>query len=128
MEYEKVVLYGDFVNSFIDLVLTTYLGDDVTTELQQLYHFNWCWRKTIANFKEEGIDLGTLEHARAYFMDFMIEFYYNAVDKSEESNAVTKTSSLWYQLFDYMGEKTRADIDGFLEVYKLFDKSVKDKT
>ena len=128
VEYEKVILYGDFVNSFIDLVLSTYMGDDVTTAIQQLHHFNWCWNKTITNFKNEGINLGKLDNVRIYFLDFMIEFFYNAQDKSPESHAVIKTSALWFQLFDYMGEKTRADIDGFLEVYKLFEKSVRVKT
>jgi len=103
------------------------MGDEVTSDLEQLHHFNWCWDKVVNNFKEEGINLGKLHNVRAYFQDFMIEFYYNALDKSPDSTAVGKTRDLWYQLFDYMGEKTRADIDGFLEVYKLFDKSVKSK-
>ena len=61
---EKMELYYDLSYSLYLLIRTTYLGYDddfsetkvkMTPEDNQS-HFDWCWNKTIENFKKENIN------------------------------------------------------------------------
>ena len=57
-------LFRDFCFSLLNLVDTTYLGDDDSgvetkiglSEEDNETHFKWCWNKTIDNFKKENIE------------------------------------------------------------------------
>ena len=52
----KVSLFGDYLSSLYNLVNDTYLGLDVIkTDKEITGHFNWCWEKTIGNFKKEKL-------------------------------------------------------------------------
>ena len=64
MIFEKRQLFSDFTFSLYDLISSTYLGDetDSTSETKLIMsqdeknsHFDWCWLKTITNFKKESI-------------------------------------------------------------------------
>ena len=59
---EKMDLYYDFSFSLYFLVLETYLGEEKSNETKvtlsdddKTKHFDWCWNKTIGNFKKEEI-------------------------------------------------------------------------
>ena len=63
MNYEKIELFGDIFKSLNQIVLDTYMGDDIketkismTLEDKEL-HFEWCWKKTIDDFMKEGIEI-----------------------------------------------------------------------
>lgn len=123
IKYEKCELYGDFALSLIMTIFDTYMGDDVTSLDDQFKHFEWAWQKTILNFVEEGLDFeGNLLYE--YFLEFMLEVYYPIVNKNEIT-IDKKISKLWLDIFDYHRIKTNSDIDALIEIYDIFEKSLK---
>lgn len=123
IKYEKCELYSDFALSLIMTIFDTYMGDDVTSLDDQFKHFEWAWQKTILNFVEEGLDFeGNLLYE--YFLEFMLEVYYPIVNKNEIT-IDKKISKLWLDIFDYHRIKTNSDIDALIEIYDIFEKSLK---
>ena len=123
IKYEKCELYSDFALSLIMTIFDTYMGDDVTSLDDQFKHFEWAWQKTILNFVEEGLDFeGNLLYE--YFLEFMLEVYYPIINK-DEITIDKKISKLWLDIFDYHRIKTNSDIDALIEIYAIFEKSLK---
>jgi hypothetical protein len=125
IRFDKCQLYSDFVCSLLMIVFDTYLSDVITTEKQQLEHFNWCWNKNISNFKEEDIIFTPIKELHDYFKEFTFEVYYAIEDKDNSEYVNTNLISLWEYIFDYKKPKSRSDIDSFIEIYNIFEKSVK---
>lgn len=125
IKFDRVSLYLDFILSFLTLTFDTYLGDDVMTVDDKIKHFNWCWNKNIYNFKKEDIEFIDNKDLKNYFMEFMIEIYYNLEGKENNNNVNDNIINLWKHIFNYNGVKTRADIDSFIDIYNIFDKSLK---
>ena len=123
IKYEKCELYSDFALSLIMTIFDTYMGDDFTSLDDQFKHFEWAWQKTILNFVEEGLDFeaNTLYE---YFLEFMLEVYYPIVNKNELC-IDKKICKLWLDIFDYHRIKTNSDIDALIEIYIIFEKSLK---
>lgn len=124
VKFDRVELYFDFIISLLHLVFDTYLGDDITPKAGRIKHFNWCWDKNISNFKNEGIIFESNDDLKSYFREFTIEIFYNLGIK-EDSNVHQNIIKLWTHIFNYRGVKSRADIDSFIEIYNIFDKSLK---
>lgn len=124
IKYEKCELYNDFIQSLIFLVYDTYLGDDITNEQEQKNHFNWCWDKNIANFKKENISFSNTK-LKNYFLEFMLEVYYPITKKDENQVALDNIIKLWSYIFDYNNNKSKSDIDTLIEVYQMFENSLK---
>ena len=82
VRFDKCQLYSDFVCSLLMLVFDTYLGDVITTEKQQIEHFNWCWVTNKENFVKEGL-LFDSKKLYDYFLEFMLEMFYSIADKKE---------------------------------------------
>ena len=123
IKYEKCELYSDFALSLIMTIFDTYMGDDVTPLDDQFKHFEWAWQKTILNFVEEGLDFeGNLLYE--YFLEFMLEVYYPIINKNEIT-IDKKISKLRLDIFDYHRIKTNSDIDALIEIYVIFEKSLK---
>jgi hypothetical protein len=59
-----------------------------------------------------------------YFLEYMLEVFY-----SSEKKLIDYTDKislkLWCEIFDYDKLKTNSDMDTFIEIYKIFDKSLK---
>ena len=123
IKFEKCVLYSDFVQSLLRLAFDTYLGDDVTSVEQQLNHFKWCWGKNLNNFFSEGL-LFDSPNLYNYFLEFMLEVYYT-IEKETGENIEKKLLKLWYNIFDFNKAKSQSDIDTLIEIYKIFEKSLK---
>ena len=119
---ERCELYGDFIQSFLNLVFKTYLGDDITDLSEREAHFNWCWDKTIENFSKEDISFQSRDGLYEYFRIYLFTTFYIISDK----NIILELSSnrLWKITFDYNKVKTQSDIDNLLEVYNLFSFSI----
>lgn len=126
IKYEKCELYGDFIQSLILLVYDTYMGDDITNEEDKKNHFRWCWDKNIGNFKEEGIFIES-EQLYNYFLEFMLEVYYTISKKEENPIAHENILKLWIYIFNYHNNKSKSDMDTLIELYKLFENSMKTK-
>ena len=101
------------------MAFDTYMGDNFTSQVEQLNHFSWCWKKNFDNFVSEGISINS-QGLYIYFLEFMIETYYLSPKKEENNKLLLK---LWYDLFDYTKLKTNSDIDTFIEIYIIFEKS-----
>lgn len=119
IKYEKCELYSDFVQSLISLIFNTYLGDEITTVLDQKNHFKWCWNKNVTNFKLEGIFVNS-QKLYKYFYDFMFQVFYT-VPKTEVEQANDNILKLWKYILDYNNNKSKSDVDTLIEVYKLFE-------
>lgn len=124
IKYEKCELYNDFIQSLIFLVYDTYLGDDITNEQEQKNHFNWCWDKNIINFKKENISFNDTK-LKNYFLEFMLEVYYPITKKDENQIALDNILKLWSYIFDYNNNKSKSDVDTLIEVYQMFENSLK---
>lgn len=119
VKFEKCELYGDFVLSFLVLVFDTYMGDDIMSSGDQVKHFKWCWDKNVENFKLEGVNIES-DKLYEYFLEYMLEVFYFS-DKTNQNDNL----KLWNDLFDYSKSRSQSDMDTFIEVYKLFEKSLK---
>ena len=125
VKYDRVNLYLDFVLSLLHLSFDTYMGDDITDYELRVKHFDWCWNKNINNFKEEGIIFQDNDELKSYFSEFMLEIFYNLDGKDNNPHVYYNIINLWVHIFNYNGTKSRADIDSFIEIYNIFDKSLK---
>ena len=122
--FERVDLYRDFLLSLNDLILITYMGDDVTNEEEQMNHFNWCWNTTCKALNHSQIVFNKNLELHMYFLNFYFDTFYS-VDKDEEKTNIANFHPLWDSIFNYNIEKPRTDLDTFLILYRLFDKSHK---
>ena len=118
---ERGLLYLDFTHTIYDTVVSTYLGDDVMDGKSVKEHFDWCWGKTITSFKKEEIYIESTE-LYTYFFTLFLESFYSENDKSEAN--VGKLLDFWIDVFDYSNIKTRSELEAFIDLYKLFDKSL----
>ena len=128
IRYDRCMLYGDFVTSLLWLMFDTYMGDDVTNSEKQIEHFKWYWKKNIINFENENIIFdGYNNNGKKlynYFLEFALDIFYNH-PKDKEWDVATKVTTLWVNIFDYTASKSRSDVDSFIELYTLFEKSIK---
>lgn len=119
---EKCELYSDFIQSLLLLVFDTYMGDDITPPLEQVNHFKWCWNKNVENFREEGFQIDN-NKIYNYFLEFMKEVYYPLPTKVANDNTYSNLLKLWLFIFDFDSLKSKSDMDTFIEVYSLFNKT-----
>jgi hypothetical protein len=123
--YEKCELYNDFIQSLTLLIFDTYMGDDITNNVEQKNHFKWCWETNVNNFSKEGIIINDTKIYK-YFLTFMLDVYYN-INKNDEDNIKKNILKLWNHIFDYYNNKSKSDVDTLIEVYKSFESSIKVK-
>jgi len=130
--YEKTKLFGDLINTFMLRTVNTYLGaieSNIFTKTQQRNnHFRWCWNQTILDFNKEGIIFYDDNKVREYFKEVTTKSFYTFTDKSKSGAPVLHALNLWYKLFTYDGIKSQMDVDGFLDIYGLFDEALKGKS
>lgn len=116
--YERTIIYHDFTVSLIDLVFSTYLGDDITTTKQQKQHFIWCWNKTIESFLAEGLNFDD-KKLKSYFWDIISEMFYSVRNKTLDTGQ--RFINICSYLLSYYSSKSLLDMDSFITLYKLFD-------
>lgn len=125
IKYERCNLYSDFIQSLITTITDTYMGDDVTSQDdEKIRHFKWCFDKTIDNFKKENIHFKDTIDLYDYFLIFLFKVYYQVSDKKTNPNLANNIGKMWLKLFDMFTYKTKSDMDSFLELYELFEKSL----
>ena len=127
---EHTELFRDFCLSFYYLILETYLGDDIDTVTetkvgmttqQKKDHFNWCWQKTIENFKKESIHFIFNEADMTFFESFFFEIFYQQTDQKIKDNI----QNFLEQIFNRNTKKSKSDIEIFTDLYKLLERSLK---
>jgi uncharacterized membrane protein len=125
MTYEKIELYGDVFKSLNQIILDTYLGDTifatkiVLTDEDNLSHFEWCWKKTIDNFKKEDIHIKYEGEHKDYFKSFYMDTFYNQ-NEERIKNSIPK---FLMDIFDVGVSYSKSDLDLLTELYKLVEKN-----
>lgn len=124
---EKMDLYYDFSFSLYYLILETYLGDEKNNETKitlsdedNIKHFEWCWDKTIDNFKKEEITFNRKGDHYDYFLSFFTEIFYN----QKESKIKDSIGVFFNDLFDRKKPFTKSDLDMISSIYKSLDKNM----
>jgi hypothetical protein len=120
-------LYYDFSFSLYYLVLDTYLGEEKSNETKvtlsdddKTKHFDWCWNKTIGNFKKEEIIFNLKGDHYEYFLSFFTEIFYN----QKESRIKDSIGTFFNDLFDRKKPFTKSDLDMISSIYKSLDKNM----
>lgn len=124
---EKMDLYYDFSVSLHHLILDTYLGESNDNETKVTFndddnrnHFEWCWGKTIENFKKEEITFKDRGDHYEFYISFFTEIFYN-----QKETKIKNTISLFFSdLFDRKKPYTKADLDMISTIYKSLDKNM----
>jgi len=125
IDYNRTVLYSDFIESLFELIFTTYIGDEYYEIEDKFLHFDWCWYKNLENFKEENITFITTDICFEYFLSLMYETFYNNKIKSEKTN--NKLISLYKNILSYTNKKTNSEFDEMIKLYQMIEKMVKFK-
>jgi hypothetical protein len=125
---EKMDLYYDLSYSLYLLIKTTYLGDEndsIETKVKMddsdnIKHFNWCWGKTIENFKKENITFEVEGEHYDYFLSLFSEIYYN------QTKDIVRDSidAFFNDLFNREKPFTQVDLDLIFNIYKSLDKNL----
>lgn len=122
--YNKLDLFRDFVFSLTNSIYETYLGDDNgTLKLSyedNLKHFDWCWLKTIQNFKKEEIFFEEKGESYDFVKSFVEETFYNQ-QITEVKNSLDK---FFKEVFNLDKPHTHSDLDLLLMFYKNLDKNL----
>ena len=118
---ERLELFHDFINYLNELIVTTYMGDDITVGEDKNKHFDWCWSKVIDSFKEEEIYFLYDSDLYNYLNIFYKESFYE--ENNKETKNISSLSDFWEKLFSYKNIKTMSEYESLLELYKIFNKS-----
>ena len=125
MTYEKIELYGDIFKSLNQIIVDTYLGDDISvtkiilSDEDKTSHFEWCWKKMINDFRRENILIKYDGEHKDYFKSFYIDTFYNQNDEKIK-NSIPKFLS---DIFDMGMMYSKSDLDLLTELYKLIEKN-----
>ena len=125
---EKMELYYDLSYSLYLLIKTTYLGDENDSfetkvkmeDSDNVNHFNWCWNKTIENFKKENIFFEVEGDHYDYFLSLFSEIYYTQT----KDNIRDSIDVFFNDLFNREKPFTQVDLDLIYNIYKSLDKNL----
>ena len=121
IDVDKAELFYDFIDSVHTIVHETFLGDDVMAkEDDKQKHFNWCWNKTVDNFKEENIIFNTEGDHYNYFWNFFNENYYTDRDNRDVDNV----NNYFLILTKLHILKTKSELDMLSDIYILLDSNL----
>jgi len=121
IDVDRAELFYDFIDSVHTIVDETFLGDDVVlNEEDKQKHFDWCWNKTITNFKEENIMFNVEGDHYEYFWNFFYESYYTDKHKREVDNINT----YFLVLSKLHILKTKSELDMLSDIYILLDSNL----
>lgn len=125
---EKMELYYDLSYSLFLLIKTTYLGEELDSQETKVKmndndnknHFDWCWKKTLENFKKENINFETEGEHYDYFFSLFDEIFY------KQSKEVIRNSIdvFFNDLFNRDKPFTQVDLDLIFNIYKTLDKNL----
>jgi hypothetical protein len=119
----RVNTYKDFVINLCYYVMSTYLGDEyIKTEKEKKQHFKWCFDKVCKEFIEENIDYTNNKELFDYFYE-----YFNSTLYENEMYDINFIIDYWEETLDYSFDKTKSTLDGLIEIYSIFDRSIEDK-
>ncbi len=118
---ERGDLLLDFVESILQKITKTYLGDDLMVVEDKKKHFDWCWYSVLSDFSKENIFFNKKGQLYEYFLSFFNEIFY--LEENKEEKKLEKTLYFIINSFNYKRIRTKSELDGFLDLYKIFNKS-----
>jgi hypothetical protein len=124
VNYERCILYYDFLESLFTLIYETYLGEELIYGEQEIKHFNWCLNKIVENFKAENIHFKIKKNFKDIAFLYVKDIFYDQKEKEINGDKMCK---FWNHVFKYDGMKTKSDLDAFIEMYKILDYSLLSK-
>jgi hypothetical protein len=125
LSHDKMCLFSDFIQSLFVLVFDTFMGDDITNDIEKINHFEWCWKKNIENFKLEGIEFRTTEEAYTFFLEFLLEAFYMIQEKDLKEHLPIAIRTLWLTLYNLGFNKTKYEWNTLIKSYKIVNGMVK---
>jgi hypothetical protein len=111
---ERCEQYLTFINSLLNKVFNTYLGDDCMDTTQRFEHFNWCWKTTADNsetFKPNN-------NFMVWMGDFLGETWYMQKDKTLMND---KVRTFWSETLNFNNVKTRSSLDLLVGFFNKID-------
>ena len=126
MNYEKIELYGDIFKSLNHIITDTYLGDDASetkitmSEDDNVAHFDWCWNKTLEDFKKENVLIKHGGKHKDYYKSFFMDTFYN----QKEKNIKDSIPNFLIDVFEVDKPFSKSDLDILTELYKLMEKNI----
>lgn len=126
MNYEKIELYGDFFKSLNNKITDTYFEEENfetkinLSEDNKKEHFNWCWTKTLEDFKKENILFKSTGEHRNYFEKFYFDTFYNKNQKKIKE----VIPNFLEEVFDLNKPLTKSDLEIMTEIYKIMEKNL----
>ena len=91
------------------------------TNDDNLKHFNWCWLKTIDNFRKEGIYFNDDGEHKEFMKSFFEETFYNQKIKEVKMSL----AKFFDEVFNLEKSPTKSDLDLLTSIYKSLDKNLK---
>ena len=83
-------------------------------------HFDWCWDRTVENFKKERIFFNETGEHLDFFKGFIIETFYN-----QDIDAVKFSLNKFFdEIFNLDTQHTMSDLDLLKQVYKSLDNNL----
>jgi hypothetical protein len=89
-------------------------------DLDNIKHFDWCWNKTMENFKKENISFEEKGEHYDYFLSLFSEIYY----KQTKDNVRNSIDVFFNDLFNRDKPFTQVDLDLIYNIYKTLDKNL----
>lgn len=119
---EKCDLFADIIITLTHYVYNTYLGDDVISSNEdQISHFNWCWDKTLNCFAQENINIDKHGNHLDYFSGYYAAIFYDSPCKDKK--LFKSMVVFWGDIFN-SEVKTQIKYEVFIEAYSLLDKAL----
>ena len=125
MTYEKIELYGDIFKSLNQIISDTYLGNNISetkiilSDEDNDSHFEWCWKRTIDDFKRENVYIKYDGDHKEYFKSFYMDTFYN----QKEDRLKDSIPKFLSDIFDVGLTYSKSDLDLLTELYKLIEKN-----
>jgi len=126
---DRVETYKDFTFNLLYYINKYYIDKDSLYENSDIRdHFSWCYNKTCADFKLEGIDFSTNKVLKKYFYSYYyVQLYTTEKFNGQEDLPLANYEKFWRIIFDYsrMNNKTATGL--LIEIYNIFDKTINEK-
>jgi hypothetical protein len=119
----RIELYRDFIINLCYSLVDTYLGEEyIKSNKQKKEHFTWSFNKICDSFIEEGFNFKTNKELYDYFFE-----YFRTTMYDNNFFEIDFLLDYWEDTLELSYDKTKNDLEGMIEIYKIFDKTVENK-
>jgi hypothetical protein len=119
----RLDLYRDFIVNLCYSLVDTYLGEEyIKTKKQKKEHFTWSFNRICDSFIEEGFNFKENKELYDYFFE-----YFRTTMYENDFFEIDFLLDYWEDTLELSYDKTKNDLEGMIEIYKIFDKIVEEK-